>query len=785
MMIPNNGTIVPNYIVQRPNAISPPPMGGIRPRPQPARKAYLQKTTKNKSFLDMHNYLKSLGIKNNAFMLVLIDPDLDGIDPYDPNLNVLYKQKILRECMCNYWYFIREVVRIPGSGGNAPYKLHRGNLALNFCMSLNLNVFFELPRQQGKTVSAAIRYLYIYNFGTTNSKMAFLHKGMDGAKDNLQTIKTIRDALPPYLIMKERLMPDGKVSKGKDNINEITNPFNNNNIKVFASATNKARAASLLRGKTLTMIWYDEYAFLPYNSTIYMNAAPAFKTASMIAKQSGAPYGILITTTPGFMTTPEGKDAYDVLKEATKFSESWYDMNYTTLMNIINANTKSSFIYIKFTYQQLGMSEQWFQEISKDMRGSDLDIRREILLEWASGVENSPFRQEDIDTIGRLLAPENGITGSPVYLLGKFPFYTYAQADTRTFPPIIGVDVSSGVKHDSSTITIIDSQTTKVLGCMNCNYINHIELAKCIEFIVKNWMPNAVVNVERNGGYGSSVVATLIKMGLKRNLFYEIKDITVEEKQDGIHAYKQKLRTKVFGLNSNKGVRKDLIDLLIDRVEMHKDKFLSPIIYEELKGMEIKKNGKVEHADGKHDDQVFSYLMALYVWYFGTDLAERYGIRKTSIRTDENIDDILAADINEGTVEIVGYFNKDDEVAEEIEQDLNAFLKNPSTTMGEFLEQRHLEEKAKFEALARTPLGEKAYRQQYNIPANKPISDYVGSDGGRIDIPMHVFSSFYNPSDSDFMDSMDAPAANVAAVPENQISMLENDGYRYADHFNF
>jgi len=55
--------------------------------------------------------------------------------------------------------------------------------------------------------------------------------------------------------------------------------------------------------KTLTLLWFDEYGFLPYNSTIYLNAAPAFKTASMIAKQHGAPYGVLLTTTPGFMSS--------------------------------------------------------------------------------------------------------------------------------------------------------------------------------------------------------------------------------------------------------------------------------------------------------------------------------------------------------------------------------------------------------------------------------------------------------------------------------------------------
>ena len=46
-------------------------------------------------------------------------------------------------------------------------------------------------------------------------------------------------------------------------------------------------------------MWYDEYAFLPFNDIIYMNAAPAFKTAATIAKENHSPYGILITTTPG------------------------------------------------------------------------------------------------------------------------------------------------------------------------------------------------------------------------------------------------------------------------------------------------------------------------------------------------------------------------------------------------------------------------------------------------------------------------------------------------------
>lgn len=744
--------------------------------PQQIRTIYAQKTTKNKSFLDMHHFLKSIGIKNNEFMLTLIDPDLDGINPHDPHLNNYYKQKILRECLANYWYFIREVVRIPTSGKPMMYKLTRANMALNFCMCLNLNTFEEIPRQQGKTVSVAVRLLYVYNFGTTNSKMAFLHKNMDGAKDNLQTLKDIRDNLPPYLIMKERLLQDGKVDKGKNNTNEIVNPFNNNSIKVFASATNKARAASLLRGKTLTIMWYDEYGFLPYNDVIYMNSAPAFKTAAMNAKANGSPYGIVITTTPGFMSTPEGKEAYNTKEMATKFSETWYDLKYQELMQIINANTKSDFVYIKFTYQQLGCSEEWFSEVCKLLKNSWTDIRREILLEWSTGIENSPFKEEDLDAISGLIKQPISIT----YLLGKYRFETYMQVDTRTYPPLIGVDVSGGYKQDSSTITVVDSRTTCVLGCLNCNYISTLDLARCIEFIVKNWMPNAIVNVERNGGFGSTVISKLIKMGIKKNLYYEIKDIVVEEKQDGVHAYKQKVRTKVYGLTSTKAIRQLLIDILLDRVENHKDKFISPIIYNELLGMEIKRNGKVEHSNSTHDDQIFSMLMALYMWYEGINMAERFGMRKTTIKTDDEVDEQIDY-YNDDTVEITESFN-DDEVREDINESLN-LLNYPSIPIKEFLDRRREEEKAKFNTLVNTKLGEKAYRQKYNIPDNIPISNYINDDPS-FNVPDNVFYNFYNADSSAFTDYPEINE-NIHTMPESQVYLMENDDYHYLDHFNF
>ena len=102
--------------------------------------------TKNESFIELAFELKNEGIRNWKFFLLLLDEELVGVDPYDPNLSESMKLKIQREIMNNYWYYIREVVRIPEPGGWTYYKLNKLNLAISFCMELNLNEFIEGPK---------------------------------------------------------------------------------------------------------------------------------------------------------------------------------------------------------------------------------------------------------------------------------------------------------------------------------------------------------------------------------------------------------------------------------------------------------------------------------------------------------------------------------------------------------------------------------------------------------------------------------------------------------------
>ena len=602
------------------------------------RVVYTHKETTNQSFIDIHYYLKSVGVQNNDFFLALLDPGLASVDPRDPQLSTFMKTRVMNECRHNYWYFLREVVRVPDQGGSVSggkrYILNRGNLALSYLSIYNFNVYIEMPRQTGKTVGAEARYLWDYNFGTTNSEIMFLHKDHGGSKKNLKDVKTYRDALPSYLQLSSATGANKKQLKVPNTIIAIENPHNHNKITTFPSSRSRASADNLGRGLTMPLQWYDEFAFIPYNRIVYNAATPAFSRASQNARANGAPYGIVLSSTPGDMLTDSGSYAYDIVHNSTPWNDKFYDFTYQQLYDLKAQNTNTSFWYIKYTYQQLGFGPEYFKEQVINLNKDWAAIRREILLEWAQISENAAFHQEDLDIIDSQL--RDPIRTIEFGRYKQYSFLVYEDIDLR-YPPIIGVDVAGGTYQDSSAITVIDSRTTRVCATFNCNYISTDDLAEVIYELVTKYMPNAVVNIERNG-VGHGVVGKLKKTSIKKNLYWEIKDKVIEEAYNGIRMEKTKRKVRVYGLDSTHEIRNRLIELLYERVQYHKDKFVARVIKDEMAGMQYKKNGKVEHSDQTHDDQVFSYLLALYVWYDGQNLVDNWRIMKNTLKTDEDED---------------------------------------------------------------------------------------------------------------------------------------------------
>jgi hypothetical protein len=719
---------------------------------------YIELETTNASFLEMSHYLKAKGIKNHNFMLILYDKDLAGIDIYDQNLSMMMKTKILREMIINPWFFFRNI-RLPvqGSGGaGVRFKLHRGNMAMLYMMMLNFNTYTVLPRQKGKTTGVALWYLYCFNFHTSNSEFMLLNLNHDRSKANLSEIKKYREALPVFLRMDSPVSDfTGKKLKVPNSAEVLQHPSNRNRIKTLPSAKNKQLANTLGRGCTQPLQWYDEFAWIVHNQLIYESATPAFDTASQNAKRNGAPYGITLTTTPGDMTTVEGIYAYKVRNDSVKFDEQFYDFTADELHAAVDSNDASIFVYIEFSYQQLGETEEYFKRQVRQLQKNWPTIRREVLLEWSNVSDNNPFGKEDLDIIQQYCRP-------PIRTLLLGPYRQYQMLIYKDMDlshgQIIGVDVSAALRRDSSAITIIDAKTTETVATLNCNYLDAPDLVNVIYELVTKYLPNALVVVEKNG-VGQGVIPMLVKSSIKKNLYYTIEDRVMQERTNGVTTIQQKVRIKSYGFNTTKENRQRMHEILFQRVQYHKDKFIAMILHDEMAGLTYKTTGgytRIDHSETTHDDQLMSYLLALKVWYDDPELANRFNIHRGELLTDQDIEEQYGAIENlygEG-YELIDIqredINEEDPIIGESASVLKDMMK-PHKTVVDMMNEEYLKDQEALMDVVRSPQGVAAIQKAYNIDLSNP-NLYNGYSEGIYNnsaLSSEFFDSWYNDTDNE------------------------------------
>lgn len=212
----------------------------------------IQTNTKNLSFVKLYKELKEMGIKNNKFFLRLYDRDLLNVDPFSKTLSELEKKKIVAEIRKNPYYYLREVVRIPIPGGVQRFELHRGNLALTWCIFNSLDFIIELPRQRYKTVSIVSALSWVFHFNTSNTHMIFNNKSLGDAKNNLKRFKDTIDNLPNFV--KEAISSSGD----ENNIEKISSARRNNKIEIVGPQITEAEADKAGRGMSIPVFWGDE-----------------------------------------------------------------------------------------------------------------------------------------------------------------------------------------------------------------------------------------------------------------------------------------------------------------------------------------------------------------------------------------------------------------------------------------------------------------------------------------------------------------------------------------------
>lgn len=590
--------------------------------------------TTNKSFLNTYLLLKGLGLKNNKFMLVIVDKGLIGVDPRDPNLSVELMQRIAQEVRINPWYYLREIVRVPTDAGNVPFMLHIGSCSAAFLALQGFNYYHEQSRQTGKTVLDSALNGWGFAFGATNADFGFFNYDAPKTADNIMKVLDILDNNPDYLkihSLKKKQDKDGNVMfkdvpESSKKIMTVTNEIMGNEIKGKTPGTTPRQADTAGRGATMRYQNWDELGFINNNWVAFGSAIYAFMTASDAAKSIGATSRVSLTSTPPDMAKPEGEWLYNfVFNEMARWDVAMFDWSEDQLRKYLSKNAAKDFWYVTFHYYELGYTEEW---ATKRARGSATpkDFRRDILLMWEKATEGCPFDNIVLDKILQAVKKEK------FEKLHMDELYTFKVMENffknRFKKVVIGVDVAGGLggERDSSTMVGVDPDTCEVLFTFKNNVIDTNEFSAVIYKFVTGYCPNALVVIERNS-YGKAICDNLKRTDIQNNLYYTkvsassmLKGVVVDVTGNG-NGYQ-------YGIFNQSEIRGQLTTSILPKfVKDHKNLIKSFDIYDEITTL-IEKNNRIEHRKGCHDDLLIAWLFALYVLLQDNDLADLFGISR-------------------------------------------------------------------------------------------------------------------------------------------------------------
>lgn len=346
----------------------------------------------------------------------------------------------------------------------------------------------------------------------------------------------------------------------------------------------------------------------------------------------------------GDLDTNAGEQANQILSTTYRWTEKFYDIGPEAAREIVKRNSDSRIVYIEYSYQQLGKDEEWFLDVAAVCNNNPYKVKREVLLQRLRSSDNSPFDEEDLMALQDMLKTIEPIEEHVINEYYKLDVYEKLD---KTLPYLVGVDVSNGYGQDNSAVTIIHPYTLKVVAEFKSSLISTTNFKKFLYVLVRKFVPKCILCIERNHN-GESIISDLRETIIAPNIYFDnSKKIgpTVDAKVSAKGFLEEEAqRRRAFGVWTGRDTRPMMMDLLEMVVKEQKDRLTSRNLIEDILKLEIKK-GKIQATAGAHDDCVMSYLIALFVYYYGKNLG-RYGLikgYKPGMDKPKNIDPEVSA----------------------------------------------------------------------------------------------------------------------------------------------
>lgn len=603
--------------------------------------AIVHLNTRNRSFVRMAGLLKGMGVKNHLFMLALINPRLEFVDPFSPNLTIEQMTDIAVECKINPWYFFREIARAPAQGDNSPVMVeaNRGNICLWWLFFNHITVFLIQIRQTGKSFSTDCLMVLLMEFICQSTTINLMTKDDLLRRANIERMKSIIADLPKYL--------QHKTPEDANNTEEITVLAHGNRYKTHVPQMSPKRAANMGRGLTSPIFQIDEPPFQP-NIAIALPAALAATGAAIDrAKAAGTPYGTIFTTTAGKKDDKDGAYVFELLQSSAEWDESFYDcVNEADLEALVRKNSGENgpMVNATFNHRQLGKSDEWLRSKLEASKAKGDDANRDYFNMWTAGSQSSPLPLYVLEAMARSAREVDFAEITKPYNYITRWYIPKNQIEKRMAEGrfVMGMDTSEAIGRDEISLVLMDVETLEVVAAGSYNETNLITFSEWLcAFLVRFQNVTTIIERKSTGGMILDyLLVNLTKAGIDpfKRLFNWVANDNMENKERyreicmpaGRRDPNLIVRFKrLFGFTTTGGSgatsRSELYSTTLQQAaKLGMDRMNDRKLVNQTASL-ITKNGRVDHPAGGHDDMTIGWLLVNWLLSQGTNLVH-YGI---------------------------------------------------------------------------------------------------------------------------------------------------------------
>jgi len=288
------------------------------------------------------------------------------------------------------------------------------------------------------------------------------------------------------------------------------------------------------------------------------------------------------------------------MRERTcKWTEKMYDWSMEEIEQYFEAQGKdfNHIIYIEYSYQQLGLSDQWFLKMGQGMDA--MDVRRDLLLQRLHGSSMSPYPREDMEYIVQVAQqPNEKLT---IWVNEYYRFDVYKQLDKRK-PYLIGVDCSTGTLSDNNAITILDPVIVEPVAEFLCSYIGETKFERLLISLIQDYLPRSVLCIERNS-VGDGIIDHLLHSPIAGNLYYDKQKDLMAENMKSNQTVESLLKKEAgmkryYGVYTERTSRDTMFKILARHINEYKEKFVTQNITSDITKLVRTSSGKIAASDG-------------------------------------------------------------------------------------------------------------------------------------------------------------------------------------------